>query len=197
MLRIVSLASLRTVVLAWVVSGFSVSTSAAQDSVETVLGRAGVYATQFRRQLSNLVAEETYVQDMRVPIGVISTAGTHGEPVRHRELKSDLLMIRPAERYVEFRDVFEVDGNPVRDRQNRLASLFLSDKANNAEQVEKIAQESALQHRECLPQLQHADAGAAVPRAGNARSLPFQASRCEEATVTGERLEARRTGWRC
>lgn len=143
MLRIVSLASLRTVVLAWVVSGFSVSTSAAQDSVETVLGRAGVYATQFRRQLSNLVAEETYVQDMRVPIGVVSTAGTHGEPVRHRELKSDLLMIRPAERYVEFRDVFEVDGNPVRDRQNRLASLFLSDKANNAEQVEKIAQESA------------------------------------------------------
>lgn len=141
--RIVTVTSLRTAVLVWVVSGVDVSTIAAQDSVETVLERAGVYATQFRRQLSNLVAEETYVQKLRIPIGVVSTAGTHGEPVRHRELKSDLLMIRPAERYVEFRDVFEVDGKLVRDRQNRLTSLFLSAKVNDAEQVEKIALESA------------------------------------------------------
>ena len=120
-----------------------VSGATTPSTIDVVMRRAGGYAAQFRRQLSSLVAEETYVQDMRPPMGVISAAGNNAEAVRHRELKSDLLMVRPAERYVEFRDVYEVDGRPVRDRQSRLTDLFLAGKAGSAQQVETIAQESA------------------------------------------------------
>ena len=45
-------------------------------------------------------------------------------------------------RYVEARDVFEVDGRPVRDRQDRLTKLFLNPAAADARQ-EMIVQESA------------------------------------------------------
>ena len=45
----------------------------------------------------------------------------------HRELKSDFLLVPApgADGLVEFRDVFEVDGKPVRDREDRLTRLFL------------------------------------------------------------------------
>ena len=63
----------------------------------------------------------------------------------HRELKSDLLLVRPvgANRYIQFRDVFEVDGKPVRDRNERLMKLFLQPSSSTAEQAEQIVVESA------------------------------------------------------
>ena len=63
----------------------------------------------------------------------------------HRDLKSDLLLVRPndAERYIQFRDVFEVDGKPVRDRDDRLATLFLHPVPSSSEQLGEIAAESA------------------------------------------------------
>jgi hypothetical protein len=117
---------------------------AADDSLESVLKRAAVYTEAFRIQLSSLVAEETYVQDVRNPMGNdVTLNGRGATPVAHRELKSDLLMVRPEGRYVEFRDVFEVDGKPVRDRQERLTDLFLSGKNSTSQQIEQIAQEGA------------------------------------------------------
>jgi hypothetical protein len=63
----------------------------------------------------------------------------------HRELKSDLLLVRPvgADRYIQFRDVFEVDGKPVRDRNERLMKLFLQPSSSTAEQAEQIVNESS------------------------------------------------------
>jgi len=117
---------------------------AEDDSLEIVLARVATYVGAFRRQLSSLVAEETYVQNVRTEMGVDPSIGGRGTPpVSHRELKSDLLMVRPEERYVEFRDVFEVDGKPVRDRQNRLSDLFLSGKGSSSEQIEQIARDGA------------------------------------------------------
>ena len=60
-------------------------------------------------------------------------------------MKSDLLLLRPegAPTWVQFRDVFEVDGQPVRDREERLARLFLSRDVTTAKQVEEIRSESA------------------------------------------------------
>jgi hypothetical protein len=122
---------------------FAPTPAAAQDTLAVVLQRASVYATQYRRQMSSLVAEETYVQDFRPAMGATTTIDGKGTlPVSHRELKSDFLMVRPGDRYIEFRDVFEVDGTPVRDRQERLTTLFLSAKDNSA-QVQAIAQEGA------------------------------------------------------
>ena len=65
--------------------------------------------------------------------------------VRHRELKSDLLLVRPvgADRWVQFRDVFEVDGRPVRDRNERLMKLFVTPSSATANQAEQIANESS------------------------------------------------------
>jgi hypothetical protein len=63
----------------------------------------------------------------------------------HRELKSDLLLVRPvgADRWMQFRDVFDVDGQPVRDRSERLMKLFLSPSSSTATQADLIARESS------------------------------------------------------
>ena len=66
--------------------------SAQEPALATVLSRAGVYVLEFQRQLSGIVAEEQYVQDVRYPLG-----STRYNPLlpRHRELKSDLLLVKP------------------------------------------------------------------------------------------------------
>ena len=96
------------------------ATLAAEDRppLQTILDRVGEYVLRFERQVSGVVAEEQYVQD----------ADKSDRPfVTHRELKSDLLLVRTgggdagsAGSYVQFRDVFEVDGEAVRDRTDRL-----------------------------------------------------------------------------
>jgi hypothetical protein len=60
-------------------------------------------------------------------------------------LKSDLLLVKPvdSDRYVELRDVFEVDGNPVRDRQARVERLLRDPSANADATLSGIISESA------------------------------------------------------
>jgi hypothetical protein len=119
--------------------------SSAQEAptLDVVLARAGVYIIGFQRQLSGVVAEEQYVQDVRYPLGT----GARYSPLlaRHRELKSDLLLVKPvgADRWIQFRDVFEVDGKATRDRSERLMRLFLAPSTSSASQVERIAEESS------------------------------------------------------
>ena len=55
-----------------------------------------------------------------------------------------LLVRAPAgDRWIQFRDVFEVDGKPLRDRDDRLTKLFLKPSASAQKQVEDITAESA------------------------------------------------------
>jgi hypothetical protein len=66
--------------------------------------------------------------------------------VTHRESKSDLLLVRTeggVDAYVQFRDVFEVDGEPVRDRTDRLTKLFMSPVQSARRQAAAIMNESA------------------------------------------------------
>ena len=69
--------------------------------------------------------------------------GTRGG--QRRELKSDFLLVLPPDSavWVPFRDVFEVDGRAVRDRQERLTSILLQPTASAMERANRIAQESA------------------------------------------------------
>ena len=63
-----------------------------------------------------------------------------------RNLKSDLLLSNAGELgWVAFRDVFEVDGKPVResDRRDRLINLFVKPTGDSKEQIQKIVAESA------------------------------------------------------
>ena len=112
-----------------------------EPSLDRVLERAADYVSRLHSQLSSIVAEETYVQAQR------STLDSSLRPLlpSRRDLKSDFLLVKaPREsRYVEYRDVFEVDGAAVRDRQERLTALFLTPRETARRQVEAIVNESA------------------------------------------------------
>ena len=117
--------------------------AAPQDPpLDAVLAHAGAYVLEFQRQLAGVVAEEVYVQDVRYPLG---TGTRYNTLVRHRELKSDLLLVKPvgADRWIQFRDVFEVDSKAVHDRNERLMHLFLEPSSSSASQVQRIADESS------------------------------------------------------
>ena len=90
--------------------------------------------------MSGIVAEERYGQQWTVLPRGMST-----NEQRHRELVSDLLIVKleSAGLLMQFRDVFDVDGAPVRDRDERLMKLFLQPTGSVADQLEAILTESA------------------------------------------------------
>jgi formylglycine-generating enzyme required for sulfatase activity len=110
---------------------FSALSEGQTIELDTLLTRATRYVGEFVYRFTNVVAEETYFQ--------IATGGSG------RHLKSDFLLVRlpESEDYLPFRDVFEVDGKSVRDREQRLTSLFLEPKAGAVDQAQKITVESA------------------------------------------------------
>src|SRR5688572_25075165 len=99
--------------------------------LKTVMARAAAYVEEFREKLSGIVAEETYVQQEI--------------PGQRRQLQSDLLLVRSETfpRWLQFRDTFEVDGQPVRDRADRLTALFLQPAASARAQAQRIGEESS------------------------------------------------------
>ena len=122
--------------------------AAQQPTLAAVLERAGAYVGEFQQQLSGIVAEEHYVQEVQAfhkrngcPSNATyqSTMNCRGQLVNpmRTDLKSDLLLVRPADatRWAEFRDVFEVDGAPVRDRTERLTKLFLGEDPVSSRQL--------------------------------------------------------------
>jgi hypothetical protein len=125
-------------VAAWITSA---DPAAQGQSLDAVLKRTAGYVAEFRKQLSEIVAEETYRQE--IALTRRETDMLRVNPPRR--LKSDLLLIRPAQsdRYVELRDVFEVDGQPVRDRQSRLELLLRDPAALANTSIQSIIAESA------------------------------------------------------
>jgi hypothetical protein len=115
--------------------------AAQEPSLEDVLARAATYVADFQRQLSGIVAEESYLQEVKPS----ASRGMRAAIFPRRLLKSDFLLVRPEgmDRYVEFRDVFEVDSRPVRDRQERVTKLFLDKSISAAGQMQSIISESA------------------------------------------------------
>lgn len=107
--------------------------------LSTVVERAAAYADRFHEQFGSVVAEERYEQTMR---SAGSTAGTFLP--QETVLRSDFLLVKVANQWLPFRDVFERDGRPVRDRQDRLAKLFLGGATDAAlNQARQIMNESA------------------------------------------------------
>ncbi len=102
----------------------------------TVLERAGRYVSAFAERFSNVVSEERYEQDW---------LGQGGRRLSHRDLTSEFLLVKLTEGigWVSYRDVFEVDGKAVRDRDERLTKLFLDAPGTAAEQAAAIAFEGA------------------------------------------------------
>jgi hypothetical protein len=105
-------------------------------TLDDVLGLASDYVVAYQKELSGVVSEESYLQVFERRPGTVA---------QRRELKADVLLVRVpgAARYVQFRDVFEVDGRMVRDRQDRLTRLFLDPTQNATSQMNRIIEESA------------------------------------------------------
>jgi sulfatase modifying factor 1 len=143
-----------------VMTGIAVTTARpdAADPVtlEAVLNRAAWYLDYFIDRFENVVAEEQYIQDAATLLPTYSPFTGRGgvaQPpstadstrARHRDLRSDFLLVKSpqTEALVPFRDVISVDGVLVRDRQARLAKLFLNPAVDAMEQAEQIRDEGA------------------------------------------------------
>ena len=87
-------------------------------TAEQTLRLAGEYLQQYERAIQGLVVQEDYLQTV-VSRGA-STTGADS-----RKLRSDLLVFNSGRfGWIALRDVFDVDGRPVRDREERLSRLF-------------------------------------------------------------------------
>jgi len=118
---------------------------AQEPTLDSVLLRAADYVSRYQQQLRGLVAEETYRQNV-TRTSAARPSDARGRQTREgRELKSDLLLVKLGDEnfWMQFRDVFEVDRKPVRDRDQRLSRLFIEAKVDARTQAETIQQESA------------------------------------------------------
>jgi hypothetical protein len=96
-----------------------------------LLRRAGRYVAGYKESFRDLVAEEVYEQRIG-PCPLITT-------------RADILFVAfggPFE-WGSFRDVFEMNGKPVRHREGRLERLFMQDHGSALAQARAIRAESA------------------------------------------------------
>lgn len=115
-------------VVAWWLASTSLALPSAQSG--SLPDRVRDYIDRFERDASALAAEEDYVQRLETGEGATRTAST-------RRLRSDYVLVKPAdtEPWLGYRDVFEVDGSPVRDRSARLEQLLRSTSPDSRERA--------------------------------------------------------------
>ncbi len=138
--------------LSWGASVHSAHAQAVQAPValDVALDRTATYIDSFIEHFGNVVSEERYQQEA-VPViraGQLGGRGTMATipPTQKRTLRSDFLLVKPegSADWFPFRDVYEVDGSIIRDREGRLAKLFLKDASSVAlDRAREIAQESS------------------------------------------------------
>ncbi|BCS32548.1 hypothetical protein TBR22_A17620 [Luteitalea sp. TBR-22] len=109
-----------------------------------LLEQAAAQVEAFVARFSNVVMEETLTQTYTAAPSTLggrySRVLTPGATAR-RALRSDFLLVRPASTvfWLAFRDVLEVDGRPVVDRQGRLEQLFLQEGRSGIAEAQRIA----------------------------------------------------------
>jgi hypothetical protein len=125
---------------------FTIIVRAQPPELDDLLDKAADYVVGYKHDFAGVVAEEWYRQDVRGGRSGTDVRGFSVDaPGQRRVLKSDVLLVRApgGDRWIQFRDVFEVDGKPVRDRSDRLTKLFLEPSRSVQKQIEDIALESA------------------------------------------------------
>jgi len=132
---------MRAVALACLVAAAS-SVLRAQSEVGAIVDRAAAYVEEFQRRFGSMVAEERYEQSIQEAMAI--GARTRGQFERVT-LVSDFLLVQvPGEGWTPFRDVFERNGQKVRDREERLAKLFLEGSSRSSfDQARQIMLESS------------------------------------------------------
>lgn len=106
--------------------------------LDVLLQRMATYLADYEKALGGVVLEEHYTQSL------LAKGALGFGRASHRELKSDLVSVQDATYgWTAFRDVFAVDAEPVRDRDQRLQNLFVAPKADVLSQAKQIANEGA------------------------------------------------------
>ncbi len=137
------------------VTGPSRPSFAHDPALNPFIARVAEYVRDYGKELSSIVSEETYTQEARGPSTLpdrtvvldgraLAPAGAGSKTTR--TLVSDFLQVRiPGfQGWLPFRDVFQVDGQPVRDRQDRLMKLFVESSPERALQsAQAVVLESA------------------------------------------------------
>jgi len=117
---------------------FSVSALALGQELTAgeVMRRAHAYVVEYEDDLSGIIAEEHWRQRILLPEGSVE---------KERVLRSDYLVYQllPEEQWFAFRDVFEVDGAQVHNRDEQFRELFTRGSTSVAEQETKLAAASA------------------------------------------------------
>ncbi|MGH9254114.1 MAG: hypothetical protein ACRD3C_06040 [Vicinamibacterales bacterium] len=138
----------------WVTLGsahpIAASQALAPTNLEELLASAARYVVDFEAAFSRAVAEERYLQQVITTKTPKAVSGTMRDDVperriERRELRSDFLLVKLPEQnqWIPFRDVFEVDGRPVRDREARLLRLLVESPRDAFDQARQIVAESA------------------------------------------------------
>ena len=106
-----------------------------EPTLNSVIERAVLYVESFERDFAAVVAEEQLEQ----------RASNRGFPDTVRRTRSDLLLVRVPgrEEWLPFRDVFEVNGRTVRDRDERLQKLFVDGAASALTDAARMTNESS------------------------------------------------------
>ncbi len=107
--------------------------------LDRLLGASAAYVARYEQESSAIVSEEHYVQT----VAYRSAFNTTMTDKHKRELRSDVAVLNAGGGWLGYRDVYEVDGKPVRDRDDRLAALFITPTAGTLNRSRAIADESA------------------------------------------------------
>jgi hypothetical protein len=105
----------------------------AQGDAAALTALAGRYVEDYQQQLSTILCEERQSQR------IIKKDGTIG---RRRELVAEMALVRSGTQTLLFRDVISVDGEPVRNREERLRRLFLEPARDSLAKASLINRES-------------------------------------------------------
>jgi hypothetical protein len=110
--------------------------SAQEPTLDAALARLHAYLDRYQTILSTVVAEERYSQTVVTRTSILQST---------RVLRSDYAPARSpgGQAWTGFRDTYEVDGRPVRDREDRLARLLAEGSPASAEHALRITRENA------------------------------------------------------
>jgi hypothetical protein len=116
--------------------------------LSAILDKATAYVSAYVKALSSVVSEERYEQTVQRLVNRTyyrQGAVLPDKEVLHRTLVSDYLLVQVpgSAEWMPFRDVYSVDGVPVRDRNDRLLKIFLEPGASALARALQIREESS------------------------------------------------------
>jgi hypothetical protein len=126
-------------------AAFAAAPAAQQPSLDDVLNRAGTYVAAYHQAVATVIAEERYVQRL-VTFGGGSLRPQAPSSATERTLLSDFAIVSggPGEpAWMAFRDVLDVDGEPVQSRDDRMQRLLTGGGRDGVNRAMALSRESS------------------------------------------------------